>query len=110
MEVSIHSTKFISSYKVEQHHLLVKYDDFFDNEAKYVSFVDDDTFPKDKFSYTVPMSVKLLDKPRVIGCSKGLLCLYSENTDTAVLWNPAIRKSVTINMPGHVRLESLPIL
>ncbi|GJX95838.1 putative F-box domain-containing protein [Tanacetum coccineum] len=95
----IHSTKFIVQYKLRQHLLLVKYDDLGDNEAKYVSFVDDDTFPKDKFSYTVPMSVKLLDKPCIIGCSKGLLCLYSKKTDTAVLWNPAIRKSVTINMP-----------
>ncbi|GKD49948.1 putative F-box domain-containing protein, partial [Tanacetum coccineum] len=100
----IDSSDFIAAYQHTdlQHHILVR-DDF---EHNYVSVADDDTFPHQKVTPTVPMSVTQLDKPEILGSSHGLFCLFDyfgkpsgSGTKTAVIWNPAIRKSVTIDVP-----------
>ncbi|GJX94818.1 putative F-box domain-containing protein [Tanacetum coccineum] len=101
----IDSSAFIAEYQRTelQQHILVR-----DGIGpKYVSIADDDTFPHQKVPLTVPMSIKTLGRPGIIGCSQGLFCLFDEfgkPTDsgkkTAVIWNPTIRKSVAINMPA----------
>lgn len=107
----IGSSKFIVEYQTQQkhrHHLLVRFESFNNSDEKYVSIVDDDTFPQHKFSLNVPPSFELLDGPHIIS-SQGLLFvhLYDEvcsGTVEGVIWNPIIRKSVDID----VRIEPRP--
>ncbi|XP_076899729.1 F-box protein CPR1-like [Bidens hawaiensis] len=99
-----------------QHHVLVMYEDMFfsvdggyDREAKYVSVVDDHTFPEHKLSPNPPQLLGMLARLcRIIGSSHGLLALYGgiyrdgRRTDMAVLWNISIRKAVAVAMPLNV--------
>ncbi|GKC02708.1 putative F-box domain-containing protein [Tanacetum coccineum] len=105
----IDSFEFIADHHRHTHqrhnYLLVR-----DPEHKYVSFVDDDTFPQHKFSLTLSMSAELHNKPMILGSSQGLFCLYGNHvgtqsyseTETAAIWNPAIRKLVDIGQLPHV--------
>ncbi|GJZ91674.1 putative F-box domain-containing protein [Tanacetum coccineum] len=70
----IGSSKFIADYQKHKrhHHLLVRLKSSHNFDEKYVSIVDDDTFPQHKFSLTVPPSVKLLEKPDIVS-SQGFL-------------------------------------
>ncbi|KAJ0568709.1 putative F-box associated interaction domain-containing protein [Helianthus annuus] len=61
---------------------------------------DDDAFPRHKVSLTVPAPVDMLKHSRIIGSSHGLMCLYSDYGETAVLWNISIRKVVAVNVPN----------
>ncbi|XP_076886137.1 F-box protein CPR1-like [Bidens hawaiensis] len=58
---------------------------------------------------TLPASVKTLVWPRIVGCSDGLVCLYSPTSSvdytkggTVVLWNISIRKSIAIVVPDVI--------
>ncbi|KAJ0628437.1 putative F-box domain-containing protein [Helianthus annuus] len=109
----IESSDFIAEYTVHNHdqpqHLLIKYYNVYGEET-YDSIVEDDTFPQNKVSLAVPLSVDLLWNSYVVGASCGLVCLfgfyrydddaeYPPGEATAVLWNPSIRKSVAIPVP-----------
>nr|XP_043634486.1 putative F-box only protein 10 isoform X1 [Erigeron canadensis] len=105
----IDSADFILGYNNEQqqqhHHILVRYDDSqIPGEEQFVSIIDDHTFPQCKSSPTVPIPLKLLKCTIIVGCSRGLFCLYNFYSDyakkMAVIWNPAIRKSVAIAVPN----------
>nr|XP_043624659.1 putative F-box protein At5g50220 [Erigeron canadensis] len=66
----IHSSKFIADHSlIQPHNLLVSYYDRKISSEKYVSIVDDETFPQHKSSLPIPLS-------------------------TVVIWNPSIRRSV----------------
>ncbi|GJV58764.1 putative F-box domain-containing protein [Tanacetum coccineum] len=100
----IDSSTFIADYQHTelQQHILVRYG----FEHNYVSVADDDTFPHQKVFLAVPLSVKIL-KPEIVGCSEGLFCFYDyfgmpidPGKRTAVIWNPAIGKSVAIDVPN----------
>ncbi|GJT47676.1 hypothetical protein Tco_0973833 [Tanacetum coccineum] len=102
----INSSKFIHDHHVihhseSQHHFLISYLDT-SNDLKYVSIVDDYTFPLQKLSLTIPMDVKLLYQPHVVGSSQGLVCIRghaNNKTKTrAVIWNPTVNKSVAIDV------------
>ncbi|KAM0005459.1 putative F-box domain, galactose oxidase/kelch, beta-propeller, F-box associated interaction [Helianthus debilis subsp. tardiflorus] len=106
----IDSSDFIADYTVHNHdqpqHLLIRYENLYSVET-YVSFVDDDSFPQNKYSPTVPRSVNLLSDSIIIGASHGLVCLFGcylnpghSRKATAVIWNPSIRKSVAIALPN----------
>lgn len=102
----IDSSKFFSDYNTthtQPQRLLIRYKDPVEFLTKYVSIVDDDTFPQQKFSPTIPMSVDLFNISIVVGSSHGLFGTY-ENEDEdilmVVLWNPSINKSVAINVPN----------
>ncbi|XP_076951167.1 uncharacterized protein LOC143624373 [Bidens hawaiensis] len=77
-------------------------------ENKYVSIIDDHTFPRQIVSLTPPPLVKKLQSPRVIGTSRGLVGLvglYSRHyrgstTDVVVIWNISIRKAVAVFVPN----------
>ncbi|XP_023769026.1 putative F-box protein At1g47790 [Lactuca sativa] len=109
----IDSSKFIAAHSVTQsQHLLLRYEDQeFDTVGNHVSFVDDDTFPEQRFVHTLPHSVTQLKQSNIVGSSLGLLCFHGYNelgenfcpnmeTETIVLWNPSIRKSITVPMPN----------
>lgn len=107
----IDSSDFITFYGVRQiqpHRLIVRYEDPLDTtKIKYISFVDDSKDPiQQEFSPTIPVLAKLLKDSIVVGTSHGLLCLYGNYTDSgkhmAVLWNPSIRKSIGVEVPGGV--------
>nr|GEX01920.1 hypothetical protein [Tanacetum cinerariifolium] len=71
-----------------------------DGKDKCVSIIDDDTFPKHKFSLSIPVSVK---NPRgsLLGSSQGLFFFYKLYNSQFVLWNPTIKKSVAIDLPTN---------
>ncbi|XP_076928529.1 F-box protein At4g22390-like [Bidens hawaiensis] len=115
----IDSSAFISKHYNNGHHtqtqvqhLLVMYQDTRSGfiglvEDKYVSIVDDHTFPKQIVSLTPPPLVKKLQCPRLIGTSRGLVGLYSQHyrdststTDVVVIWNVSIRKAVAVFVPN----------
>ncbi|GKC45624.1 F-box domain containing protein, partial [Tanacetum coccineum] len=82
----IDSTKFINDHNLihqtqSQHHLFVRYK--LGCVKKYLSIIDNDSFPQKKFHLTAPLCVHLLS-------SGGSLL------DMVALWNPAIKKSVGI--------------
>ncbi|KAJ0727430.1 putative F-box domain-containing protein [Helianthus annuus] len=100
----IESSEFIADHSVNQtqpHHLLLRYTER--SELKYVSIVDDDSFPQHKFFPTVPPTAKLLKYNRMNYSSHGLVCLcgfvHDLKKHLIVLWNPWIRKSVEIVFP-----------
>ncbi|KAF5805473.1 putative F-box domain-containing protein [Helianthus annuus] len=105
----IDSADFIKHYQGHKQHLLASYEALVDSERKYVSIADDETFPQKKVSHTIPL---LLQNPRIIGCSHGLLCLFGDyeddsddaifDTETVVLWNLFIRKAVAVVLPYWV--------
>ncbi|KAJ0903547.1 putative F-box domain-containing protein [Helianthus annuus] len=119
----IDSSEFITHHTLnhaQPQHLLVRYitrasrfrfvsDDKCLREVKYVSIVDDDSFPHHKFSPVVPPTVNLRAHPFMLDCSHGLVCLHGWSRDRVkrkkliVLWNPLIRKSVCISIPDHQR-------
>ncbi|KAL7612781.1 hypothetical protein Lser_V15G05105 [Lactuca serriola] len=112
----IDSSNFIAAHSVTQpQHLLLWYgnpDD--DTSENYVSFIDDHTFPQQRFVHTLPPSVKLLKQPNIIGSSLGLLCLHGlygdVNTQMVVLYNPSIRKSTYVPVPKNVNPYHEPTL
>ncbi|GJZ76842.1 putative F-box domain-containing protein [Tanacetum coccineum] len=110
----IDSSKFIANYHIcnprLRHHILVSYTDRVDRNfyEQYVLIADDDTFPQQKLSLTIPI-FHTINEPSIIGYSKGLFCFYDyrdysivSDSNTAILWNPAIRKSVSIVVPYNV--------
>ncbi|KAJ0903537.1 putative F-box domain-containing protein [Helianthus annuus] len=120
----IDSSEFITHHtlnnKTQPQHLLVRYitratghrvvsPDACLPEYKYVSIVDDDSFPHHNFSPVVPPTVKLHALPFMLDCSHGLVCLYGWTRDPVnrkklvVVWNPLIGKSVCIEIPDRVR-------
>ncbi|KAJ0818483.1 putative F-box domain-containing protein [Helianthus annuus] len=110
----IDSSEFITHHtlnnKTQPQHLLVRYITG-GTENKYVSIVDDDSFPHHKFSHVVPPTVKLLarGRPFMLDCSHGLVCLLGYTRDRVnrkklvVVWNPLIGKSVGIEIPDPDR-------
>ncbi|KAM0054322.1 putative F-box domain-containing protein [Helianthus debilis subsp. tardiflorus] len=97
----IKSSDFIARYSSQRQHLLVRYTKLDDFKLEYVSCVDDHTFPQQRVSPTVPLLVKNLDCPILIGSSHGLLCFYGDYQPgcRAVIWNPSIRKAVEVVVP-----------
>ncbi|KAJ0691628.1 putative F-box domain-containing protein [Helianthus annuus] len=93
----IESSDFITHYRSDQQHLLV-YLPRYGSEQNYVSIVDDNTFPEQRVSVTLPPLVKMLKGYRILGSSHGLLCLY--NNGRVVIWNPSIRKTVAVVVPN----------
>ncbi|XP_076915818.1 F-box/kelch-repeat protein At2g43270-like [Bidens hawaiensis] len=125
----IDSSDFISKHYKGHHtkpqHLLVMYENTLvrfsgqvDYKQKYVSVVDDHNFPKHKVSLKVPILVKKLECPTIIGTSHGLVCLYSgtpgdgstsgkgsRRTDVVVIWNISVRKAVAVFVPNIIEDE-----
>ncbi|GKE12132.1 F-box domain containing protein [Tanacetum coccineum] len=103
----IDSAEFIKNYHVNhtnpQHHLFLRYKSLIDDDIQtYTSIVDNNTFPQQKFPLTAPDSLRLLRNTLTFGSVDGLLCFcgdVDQRTRMAVIWNPAIRKSVGIDIP-----------
>ncbi|MFS7999885.1 putative F-box domain-containing protein [Helianthus anomalus] len=97
----IESSEFITEHSVnptQPNHLLITYTvDSRSKVEKYVSIVDDDSFPHHQFSPDVPPYP--LWHPYVFGCSHGLVCLLDPILPVAIVWNPSVRKSVGIKLP-----------
>ncbi|GKD62738.1 putative pentatricopeptide repeat-containing protein [Tanacetum coccineum] len=100
----IDNPKFIKNYHINhlnpRYHLLVSYE--LDNVQTYTSIIDDNTFPEQKFPLTALESLSLLRDTLTLSSVDGLLCFYGFygdvdlKTKMAVIWNPAVRKSVGI--------------
>ncbi|MFS7979902.1 putative F-box domain-containing protein [Helianthus anomalus] len=110
----IDSPRFIARYSGQQHHLLVSYNDESHlSKKKYVSLVDDETFPHQKVSLTLPRRVAMLHTPTIIGTSHGLFCLYGDRRlhvprgGKAVIWNPSIRKAVVVDVRTNPKMVEI---
>nr|XP_043625996.1 F-box/kelch-repeat protein At3g23880-like [Erigeron canadensis] len=109
----IESSEFMADYNLSQsgpNQLFIRYGKR-SEELKYVSILDNNTFPQHRFVHSVPESFKLLiRKPRVVGSSHGLFCLYGEypselsgsypdgNSMLIIIWNPSINKSIALDV------------
>ncbi|GKB81060.1 retrovirus-related pol polyprotein from transposon TNT 1-94 [Tanacetum coccineum] len=109
----IHSSEFISSYHTcktqPRQHLFIRYK--LANELKYVSVLDDDSFPNHKSSLTVPQPVSQLGYILTLTSVNGLLCFFGSLQDVfeekiAVLWNPSVGKAVGIPLSNSLRLPN----
>lgn len=94
---------YIKNYHINhpnpQHHLLVRYK--LDHFETYTSIVDDNNFPQQRFPFLAPVSLSFLRKTLTLASDDGLLCFYGEvgsNTKRAVIWNPTVGKSVSIDV------------
>ncbi|GJY03344.1 integrase, catalytic region, zinc finger, CCHC-type containing protein [Tanacetum coccineum] len=102
----IDSSEFIAGYgarDTQPQSLLLRYDDN-SSEEKYVCFLDDENDPltqqqQQDFAPNVTDTMKQFNDLKIIGSSHGLLCLHSYDKDMYVLWNPSIRKSLSIKIP-----------
>ncbi|KAM0054628.1 putative F-box domain-containing protein [Helianthus debilis subsp. tardiflorus] len=99
----IDSSDFIKHYFGQQQYLLLRFKDLVNNEQEPMSIVDDDSFPTQTASVTLPSLVKY---PSIIGSSHGLLCFYGcdnsypgTSIGSAVIFNPCIRKTVAFVVP-----------
>ncbi|KAJ9551448.1 hypothetical protein OSB04_015493 [Centaurea solstitialis] len=99
----ISSSDFIAGYTThsqQQHHMIISYENLDDDQVKCVSVFDDDQ----SFALTVP---PLVQRKRVVDSSHGLLCMVNSfgrfsETQMAVIWNPAIRRSIAVAVPNMV--------
>ncbi|XP_076932332.1 F-box protein At5g65850-like [Bidens hawaiensis] len=108
----IESSDFITDYtdrcRHQPHHLLIRYqNNNLSSDDVYVSIADNDSFPQNKYSPYVPLSVNRLRNSRVLGTSRGVFCLLGsyrklDGSREAVFWNPSIRKSVAVVVPGDI--------
>ncbi|XP_071718743.1 putative F-box protein At4g38870 [Rutidosis leptorrhynchoides] len=97
----------------QTHHLLVRY--YLDSVQKYVSIIDDDSFPQHKSFPTVPVTFKGLDNVFKLSSSHGIICLYvfyrdtniNNETGMIVLWNPTIQKSVVCHNTSDPKLVKI---
>ncbi|GKA17966.1 F-box protein CPR1-like protein [Tanacetum coccineum] len=101
-----HQLPFIAGYgarNTQPRSLLLRYK--YSREDKYVCFVDDenndDTLTQQQdLAPNVTDAMKRFNGLKVTGSSHGLLCLRCrDDKDMLVLWNPFIRKSVSIKLP-----------
>ncbi|KAM0010344.1 putative F-box domain-containing protein [Helianthus debilis subsp. tardiflorus] len=115
----IDSSRFIADYSSHVQHLFVSYDNQVGRnvERKYVSILDNDSFPQHRVSPTLPPLVNNLKYPIIIGSSHGLLCLeciYHDGPfpgkEVAVIWNPSIRKAVAVVLPNLGEYVSATLL
>ncbi|KAJ0439849.1 putative F-box domain-containing protein [Helianthus annuus] len=112
----IDSSHFIADYsggqpqlQLQEQHLFVRYQNKVgeNDERKYDSIVDDDSFPHRRVSFTLPRCVKMLRGSKSVGSSHGLMCLHSDyfgdvRRDVAVIWNVLIGKAVAVAVPNVV--------
>ncbi|CAI9270522.1 unnamed protein product [Lactuca saligna] len=85
----INNSNFIAAHSItESQHLLIRYEDKeSDTVGKYLSFVDDDIFPHQRFVHTLPRSIKLLKNANIVGSSFGIFCFHE-------FWSFKVEKSV----------------
>nr|GEX06401.1 hypothetical protein [Tanacetum cinerariifolium] len=109
----IDSPRFIADYnacRTRPQRVFIRYQDSPESEHKFISIIDDDTFPQNKFALPCPFAFEQFDKLRFVGSSKGLFCFHGEypepgglfpNTinQMAVIWNPSIKKSIAVHVP-----------
>ncbi|XP_076937807.1 putative F-box protein At3g16210 [Bidens hawaiensis] len=99
----IDSSQFVTSYSSQQKHIFVMYETNQDGyKSRYVSVVDDHTFPINKVS---PPPCFLVDQQEhyfIIGSCHGLLCFYTDTVGggRAVVWNPSIRRAYDVVVPN----------
>ncbi|KAI3494936.1 hypothetical protein L1887_36994 [Cichorium endivia] len=98
----IDSSEFIAAHSLRRHtqpqHLLVYYENTTDG-INYACYVDDETLFQQRPVLTVPLSLKQLVLPDIVGITHGLVCFYCAHNKLTIVWNPSIRKSIVVNTP-----------
>lgn len=81
--------------------LLLRYYDRVEKEENYTIRCDNETFSEQFTLIKFPFQSSL-GYFRIVGICNGLVCLSNDlfgYTERVILWNPSIRKSVTLQMP-----------
>ncbi|KAI3494934.1 hypothetical protein L1887_36987 [Cichorium endivia] len=97
----IDSSKFIAAHSLhtQPRHLLATYE-YPEEEINYISFVDDETLFQQRPIPNCPVSLKRPYHPDMVGISHGLFCFFLDDKKLAIVWNPSIRKSIAVAVPG----------
>ncbi|XP_071727269.1 putative F-box protein At3g52320 [Rutidosis leptorrhynchoides] len=101
----IDSSGFVSDYGLRQtqpHLFLVYIDPHEINMLRYVSIVDDDTFPHNFKEKMCDMSSYIPKSLKLVGSSQGLLCFLGSYY--AFICNPSIRKSIEFISPDLINV------
>lgn len=92
--------------------LLVRFYDRVVKEENYTIRCDDETFSEEftrvEFPFKSPLGYF-----RIVGICNGLVCLSDDlfgDTERVILWNPAVRKSVDIEMPVRPKYPHMFVL
>ncbi|KAL7250453.1 hypothetical protein ACSBR1_012462 [Camellia fascicularis] len=100
-----HLNQTITDRKRNSDKLLLRLCPDYDEKEHYLLCSDDEKFGDDYSEFEFPFK-SLIGCFRIVGSCNGLLCLcddYVGDTHHIVLWNPSIRKSVTLPMPCKPR-------
>uniref|UniRef100_A0A5B6YYZ6 F-box domain-containing protein n=1 Tax=Davidia involucrata TaxID=16924 RepID=A0A5B6YYZ6_DAVIN len=90
-----------SATATNNHLLFDRHYNMFQEIERYVLHFDNETF--DEYMELECPFTTVNEYFRIVGSCNGLICLsddYDSHTDTIVIWNPSIRKSVTLPKPG----------
>ncbi|KAM7498428.1 hypothetical protein LguiA_022842 [Lonicera macranthoides] len=99
--ISTRLNQTIAHNKNHNNHLLfIRHYNMFDKVVRYAIHRDDDSF--DEFRELDCSFLSENEYFRIVGTCNGLICLsddYDTHTDTIIIWNPLIRKSVNLPKP-----------
>lgn len=109
--ITTHLNHTISSNKNNET-LLLRYYDRNEMKENYTVRHDDETFGEQfsqlEFPFKSPIGYF-----RIVGCCNGLICLSDDlfgDMESIILWNPSIRKSVTLQMPSKPQSPHMFVL
>ncbi|KAM7495146.1 hypothetical protein LguiB_029755 [Lonicera macranthoides] len=110
--ITSHLNQTIASNKVNTQTLIIRHYDKNDKKEHYTLRRDDETFREQFLELEFPFK-SAIGYFRIVGSCNGLLCLSDDlfgDMETAIIWNPSIRKSVTIQMPSKPQWPHMFVL
>ncbi|XP_059661216.1 F-box protein CPR1-like [Cornus florida] len=100
--ISTQLNRTISNTTTTNNHLLfVRHYNMFQDIGRYAIHFDNESL--DVYMELECPFTTVNDYFRIVGVCNGLICLsddYDSHTDTVIIWNPSIRKSVNLPQPG----------
>ncbi|KAJ9558602.1 hypothetical protein OSB04_013216 [Centaurea solstitialis] len=111
----ISSTKFklmhLRNFNQQNPRYSVRHLDYLASEEWFSLHFDDEAFTLDRNSHVeFPFNItSVILCFRIIGCCNGVVCLCDENgsgSDMVILWNPSIRRKLTLPLPNFKSIKS----
>ncbi|XP_058208986.1 F-box/kelch-repeat protein At3g23880-like [Rhododendron vialii] len=96
-------TKHLNHSKTNARNLLLKTYNYEKNKERYLLYRGDEKFSDEFSELEYPLSTPFRPK-RIVGSCNGLICMVDRNLPSCrsiILWNPLIRKSMTLRMPSQ---------
>nr|GEX53800.1 zinc finger, CCHC-type [Tanacetum cinerariifolium] len=95
---SSHFAKAYNMCQTQPHHSFVRFRTCA-NKCACAIITNDDAFPKQKFFHLPKYVETSITESVMVGCDHGLVCFSREWKKMYVLWNPSLRKLVSIDLP-----------